>query len=73
MPVEMPGQQLTSISMLGLHKSDMRLLHLAAKISPLIAQAAEEIAVAMAEDEEEHDEHQQASASGQSIALIAVS
>ena len=69
MPVEMPGQQLTSVSMLGLHKSDMRLLHLAVKISPLIAEAAEEIAVAMAEEEEEHNQHQQASASGRCIAL----
>ncbi len=64
LPVEMPGQPVTSISILSLHKSDMRLLHLAAKLGPLIADAAQEVAVALAEEQAEHDDQQQASASG---------
>lgn len=63
-PVEMAGQGTTSISILSLHKSDMRLLHLAAKLGPLIAEAAQDVAVAMAEEQSEHDGQQQASATG---------
>lgn len=63
-PVEITGRGVTSISILSLHKSDMRLLHLAAKLAPLIASAAQEVAVALAEEEAEHNEQKQASASG---------
>jgi len=63
-PVRMPGHAVTSISILSLHKSDMRLLHLAAKLGPLIAEAAQDVAVAMAEEQAEYDEQQQASTTG---------
>lgn len=55
---------MTSISILSLHKSDMRLLHLAAKLGPLIAEAAQDVAVAMAEEQAEYDDQHQASATG---------
>ncbi len=63
-PVRMPGHAVTSISILSLHKSDMRLLHLAAKLGPLIAEAAQDVAVAMAEEQAEYDDQQQASTTG---------
>ncbi|KAA6429725.1 MAG: hypothetical protein FRX49_00159 [Trebouxia sp. A1-2] len=64
-PVRMPGHAVTSISILSLHKSDMRLLHLAAKLGPLIAEAAQDVAVAMAEEQAEYDDQHQASATGE--------
>ncbi|DBB16628.1 TPA: Amidase 1 [Trebouxia sp. C0006] len=64
-PVRMPGHAVTSISILSLHKSDMRLLHLAAKLGPLIAEAAQDVAVAMAEEQAEYDDQQQASTTGE--------
>ncbi len=63
-PVGMPGHAVTSISILSLHKSDMRLLHLAAKLGPLIAEAAQDVAVAMTEEQAEYDDQQQASTTG---------
>ena len=66
-PVRMPGHAVTSISILSLHKSDMRLLYLAAKLGPLIADAAQDVAVAMAEEQAEYDDQQQASTTGVSL------
>lgn len=67
-PVDLPGQQLSSISILSLHKSDLRLLHLAAKLGPLIADAARQVAAAMAEEEAQQDSQPQASTSGRASA-----
>ena len=41
-PVLMPGQPPLSVALLGLHKSDMRLLHVAAKLGAFIANALEQ-------------------------------
>jgi len=72
-PVRMPGHAVTSISILSLHKSDMRLLHLAAKLGPLIAEAAQDVAVAMAEEQAEYDDQQQASTTGVLLIICGVS
>lgn len=54
-----PGQPVTSVSILGLHKSDMRLLHLAAKLGPVITEAARQVFAAMAEQEAAGDDDAQ--------------
>lgn len=60
-----PGQPVTSVSILGLHKSDMRLLHLAAKLGPVITEAARQVFAAMAEqDAAGDDDAQEAPVSG---------
>ncbi|KAL3142976.1 Amidase 1 [Trebouxia sp. C0009 RCD-2024] len=59
-PVVVPGQPVTSVSILGLHKCDMRLLHLAAKLGPVITQAAHQVVAAMAEQEAAGDDAQEA-------------
>lgn len=60
-----PGQPVTSVSILGLHKSDMRLLHLAAKLGPVITEAARQVFAAMAEQEAAGDDDaQEAQVSG---------
>ena len=41
-PVLVPGQPPMSVALLGLQRSDMRLLHVAAKLGPLISRAAQE-------------------------------
>ena len=57
-PVQIPGQAVTSVSLLSLHKSDMRLLETAAKLGPLIAEAGQAVAEALAEEaQEEEEEH----------------
>lgn len=55
-PVQIPGQAVTSVSLLSLHKSDMRLLETAAKLGPLIAEAAQAVAEALAEEAQEEEE-----------------
>ena len=45
---------------MGLHKCDMRLLHLAAKLGPVITEAAQQVAAAMAEQEAAGDDAQEA-------------
>lgn len=52
-----PGRPVSSVSILSLHKSDMRLLHLAAKLGPIITEAAQQVAAAM--DQEEAAGHDQ--------------
>lgn len=63
-PVVVPGQPVTSVSILGLHKSDMRLLHLAAKLGPVISEAAQQVVAAMAEHDAAGDDAQEAPVSG---------
>ncbi len=41
-PVLVPGQPPMSIALLGLQRSDMRLLHVAAKLGPVILRMAQE-------------------------------
>ena len=43
-PVLIPGQPPMSVALLGLQRSDTRLLHVAAKLGPLISAAAQEAA-----------------------------
>lgn len=59
-----PGQPVTSVSILGLHKSDMRLLHLAAKLGPVITEAARQVVAAMAEQDAAGDDAQEGPVSG---------
>lgn len=63
-PVVVPGQPVTSVSILGLHKSDMRLLHLAAKLGPVITEAARQVVAAMAEQDAAGEDAQEAHVSG---------
>ena len=67
-PVEVAGQAVTSVSLLSLHKSDMRLLQTAAKLGQLMAEAGQAIAEAM-QAEAEEEEAQQTSTSGDPIPL----
>ena len=41
-PVQVPGQPPMSVALLGLQRSDMRLLHVAAKLGPVISRMARE-------------------------------
>ena len=41
-PVLVPGQPPMSVALLGLQRSDMRLLHVAAKLGPVILRMAQE-------------------------------
>ena len=43
-PVQVPGQPPMSVALLGLQRSDLRLLHVAAKLGPLISRAAQQAA-----------------------------
>ena len=61
-PVEVAGQAVTSVSMLSLHKTDKRLLQTAAKLGPLMAEAAQAVGEALKEEEAQEAE---ASTSGQ--------
>lgn len=70
-PVEVAGQAVTSVSLLSLHKSDMRLLQTAAKLGPLTAEAAQAVGEALAEEAQE-EEAQQASTSGDAHAALYV-
>jgi hypothetical protein len=44
-PVLVPGRPPMSVALLGLQRSDTRLLHVAAKLGPLISAAAQEAAM----------------------------
>lgn len=61
-PVEVAGQAVTSVSLLSLHKSDMHLLQIAAKLGPFTAEAAQAVGEALAEEAQEAQA--QASTSG---------
>ena len=63
-PVVVPGRPVSSVSILSLHKSDMRLLHLAAKLGPVISEAAHQVAAAMAEQEGAEEDWEDADETG---------